>query len=132
MSNCDATQKQDILDGLDRFICMQSDHLNDLASGNLARLFSMRDECQVVLHGLKQRFGSIAESAFDESGEFLALLKEKNKKIIQAEQLLETEVVKQMDSVGNKLRKIRKGKKVLSGYSLKSDMSSPRFVSRRS
>lgn len=125
-------RKEDILKVLDRFICMQSEHLHGFATGDMAQILGRCSERENMFRSLKHNFGIFAETLFEGGTEFHILVKRKMKKIQHGERLLMGEVAKQRDIIHQKLGKIRKGRKVLSCYSLKREISSPRFVSNRS
>jgi hypothetical protein len=125
-------REEAVLAALDSLILTQSEHLNSFAEGDLTQLFSRINECENIFSRLKNNFAYIEKKSFVGSAEFRRLFQEKIQRIKHGEERLLAEVGKQRDIIQQNLKKLRTGRKVLSCYSLKGEISSPRFVSNRS
>lgn len=121
-----------LLDSLDEFADMQAVHLQYFRGGQMANISIWQQQRENCGRLLKHCFDKLAIESCDPDDHRILLLQEKMGRIQRVEGELTGLVDRQRVIAKEKIGKIRKGKKVLSGYSIKGAVTSPRFLSSRS
>ncbi len=122
----------EIAAALEEFAEVQREHAQLLAGNRLKSLPSWYDRRQQVFMRLKRCFEGVDLGPGSGEREVAGQILEKIKEILLGEQSLKTLAGQQRTVIEEKLRTMRKGKKVLQGYSLSPGAGpKPKYLSSR-
>lgn len=128
------TLRQSIFCVIDDFVAVQNEHRKNLTAGKLKGLMSWQHKRESVFNRLKQYLKLLeADSNLKNDHDFLVKLQKRMGILMEGEQSLHAKAGQQKDKIASKLISLRKGKKVLQGYSLKNNSMAPgpKFLSDR-